>query len=82
MTNRPRKGVEVFIPNMSRIEWICVDCFFNMGQYCDNEKFSHNYENCQSCDGYEEDDDPEAHQMDDPDDPEDMDSMYEYRVNH
>ncbi len=47
---------------MSRINWVCDDCYFNMGNYCSNDDYSHNYNNCQNCNGYEENEDPEAHE--------------------
>lgn len=50
---------------MSRINWPCDDCRYNMGNYCDNENYSHKYENCRRCGGYEEDEDPEAYEADD-----------------
>jgi hypothetical protein len=36
-----------------------------MGNYCGNEDYSHKYENCCRCGGYEEDEDPEAYEADD-----------------
>lgn len=37
---------------MSKIEWICDHCFYNWGQYCGNDKYAYNYENCGECDGF------------------------------
>ena len=49
------KRVKDTIENWANMVYPCDDCIFNGGQYCNNDKYANNFNNCLECEGWEKD---------------------------